>query len=146
MALTIGLFGGAVVAADIEVQVAGWAPLGTLRAALVAADQADWPERPLRLVESQTAALRFDEVPPGRYAVQLYQDSNGNGQLDLSPRGIPQEPTGFSGNPAQLRGKPALASAVFEHGSAPSQLNIVLRQPRRPAAAPPPVPAAQPAH
>ena len=70
-------------------------------------------------------------MPPGRYAVQLYQDSNGNGRLDLSPRGVPQEPVGFSGNPSLVKGKPSPRACLFIHGEADSLVTLRLQHPRK---------------
>ena len=38
------------------------------------------------------------EVPPGEYAVAIYQDLNNNGKLNKNLLGIPKEPVGFSNN------------------------------------------------
>jgi uncharacterized protein (DUF2141 family) len=43
-----------------------------------------------------TVEFRIPNVPPGRYAVAVYHDANGNGRLDRSAIGFPQEPYGFS--------------------------------------------------
>ncbi len=36
------------------------------------------------------------ELEDGEYAISIYQDTNGNGQLDTKKFGIPKEPFGFS--------------------------------------------------
>ena len=36
------------------------------------------------------------DLPPGRYAIAVFQDLNGNGKLDASFFGVPKEPYGFS--------------------------------------------------
>ena len=118
-------------AAELEVRLEGWTDIGPVRAALVRADQPDWPAEPLRQTTNQGDRLSFTNLPAGRYAIQLYQDSNGNGQLDLSPRGIPLEPSGFSGNPPLLKGKPKVLDSAFAHGPGPTLLTIRLRPPRR---------------
>ncbi|WP_131113849.1 DUF2141 domain-containing protein [Lichenihabitans psoromatis] len=46
--------------------------------------------------DSPTLQVRFANVPPGVYAVAAFQDLNGDGTLDRSPRGLPREPYGFS--------------------------------------------------
>ncbi|MDP2747420.1 DUF2141 domain-containing protein [Pseudomonas sp.] len=89
-----------------------------------------WPEQPLRLQQSGDGQLRLVDLPPGRYAIQLYQDSNGNGQLDHGRRGIPLEPVGFSANPPLLNGKPTPIDSLFEHGTADTQLHIRLQSPK----------------
>jgi uncharacterized protein (DUF2141 family) len=38
----------------------------------------------------------FPDVPEGAYAVAVFQDTNGNNNLDRDPRGLPLEPYGFS--------------------------------------------------
>ncbi len=38
----------------------------------------------------------FPDVPEGSYAIAVFQDMNGNSNLDPDPRGLPQEPYGFS--------------------------------------------------
>ncbi|MDP3365173.1 MAG: DUF2141 domain-containing protein, partial [Pseudomonas sp.] len=62
---------------------------------------------------------------------QVFQDSNDNGQLDLSPRGIPLEPVGFSGNPSLFGGKPKPSDSLFEHGTADSVISVRLIPPRK---------------
>jgi uncharacterized protein (DUF2141 family) len=47
------------------------------------------------LAASQTSATI--EVPTGIYALQVFQDDNGNQLLDTNWLGIPTEPVGFSG-------------------------------------------------
>ncbi len=38
----------------------------------------------------------FADIPEGTYAIAAFQDLNGNRNLDRDPRGLPQEPYGFS--------------------------------------------------
>jgi len=38
----------------------------------------------------------FPDVPEGSYAIAVFQDTNGNTNLDRDPRGLPLEPYGFS--------------------------------------------------
>lgn len=116
-------------AGDLLVEVEGRHGEASLYLALVAAEQPHWQPL-LRTLRSEEALLRLDDLPPGRYAIQLFQDNNGNGQLDLSPRGLPLEPVGFSGNPALLRGKPTPLSSAFEHGRGDTRLHIRLQAPR----------------
>ncbi|WP_373389341.1 DUF2141 domain-containing protein [Pseudomonas alcaligenes] len=118
-------------AGDIVVRVEGIQASGNLYLALAPADRDDWGDRPLQQLHAGTGELRLPDVPPGRYAVQLYQDSNGNGRLDLSPRGVPQEPVGFSGNPSLLKGKPSPRACLFTHGEADSLVTLRLQAPRK---------------
>lgn len=40
--------------------------------------------------------LSFGDLGPGEYAIMLYHDENGNGELDKNAFGLPQEGYGFS--------------------------------------------------
>jgi uncharacterized protein (DUF2141 family) len=132
LVLCLPTFGISVVqAADIQLQLNGERS-GAMHASLHAADDHDW-KMPLRQISGDGDGLSFDDIAPGRYAIQLFVDSNGNGQLDVSPRGIPQEPVGFSGNPGLFKGKPDARDSAFEHGKSDSQVSIKLRQRRQPA-------------
>ncbi len=115
---------------DILVNIDAEQAKGPVYLALVLADQAQWPATPLRQVQAQDGIAVFAEVPPGRYALQLYRDDNGNGQLDLSPRGVPLEPVGFSANPPLARGKPEPLACLFEHGGGDTELQIELHDAR----------------
>ncbi|MGB4075389.1 DUF2141 domain-containing protein [Pseudomonas sp.] len=117
-------------AGDVLVKVEGIQASGTLHLALVAAAGSTWPEPPLRLLQGEGNLLRLSALPPGRYAIQLFQDSNGNGRLDHGRRGIPLEPVGFSANPSLLNGKPEPRDCLFEHGTADTQLRIRLQSPK----------------
>lgn len=55
----------------------------------------------------------FKDVPPGTYAIGVYQDENDNGKLDTNFLGIPKEGYGFSNNLHFMR-KPTFDEAHFE--------------------------------
>jgi uncharacterized protein (DUF2141 family) len=66
-------------------------------------NQADYeqnkPVRGLRVaIGGKNMKVQFDDLPTGTYALKLFHDENGNGKLDMSERGIPQEAFGFSNN------------------------------------------------
>lgn len=44
----------------------------------------------------QASEFRFEGLALGRYAVAVFHDVNGNGELDRRPPGLPTEPYGFS--------------------------------------------------
>jgi uncharacterized protein (DUF2141 family) len=59
--------------------------------------------------------LRIEtDLPPGVYAVSLYEDLNGNHKLDHNPIGIPNEPVGASGNPKERFGPPRFDECSFQ--------------------------------
>lgn len=124
------LLTGAAYAADIQLSLIGTPAGGSVHAELIALPAEDWNGEPLMRLQSSTDSY-FANVAPGRYAVRLFVDSNGNGQLDTSRRGIPREPVGFSGNPALVEGLPPPEAAAFEHGEDNTLLLIRLRQDRR---------------
>lgn len=44
----------------------------------------------------------FEPLTPGRYAIAVYHDVNGNGELDKMAFGVPTEPYGFSNDVGRL--------------------------------------------
>lgn len=68
-------------------------------------------------IPARSAAIRFvfRQVPPGIYAVAIFQDLNGNGRLDRTPLGLPLEPYGFSNDAGRLR-RPSFPSAAIQVG------------------------------
>lgn len=53
-------------------------------------------------------------LPPGRYAVAAYHDTDGDGDLTLWPFGLPKEAYGFSRDARGQFGPPSFASAAFD--------------------------------
>jgi len=77
---------------------------------------------------SDTVTLTFRDVPPGRYAVALLHDENGNGKADRAAMMIPTEGFGFSRD-AQVRfGPPRFREAAFDVlGGTRKELVITMR-------------------
>ncbi|HEY9297999.1 MAG TPA: DUF2141 domain-containing protein [Phormidium sp.] len=79
-------------------------------------NKSNWLKSPFQKITvpsdevSKTVSL---SVPQGKYAVSIYQDTNGNGELDQNFLGIPKEPIGF-GNNYKPFGKPKFESALIE--------------------------------
>jgi len=65
-------------------------------------------------------------LPPGRYAVSVYQDVNGNGRLDHNFLGIPKEPVGASENPKPRMGPPRFDECAFAMGATDKTIEISL--------------------
>jgi uncharacterized protein (DUF2141 family) len=55
-------------------------------------------------------------VPKGTWAVLVYQDENGNGELDRNFIGIPKENYGFSRDAASRFGPPGFDEAAIQVG------------------------------
>jgi len=64
-------------------------------------------------IQNTSAEWTIEEVPSGTYAVRLYHDANGNGELDTNMFGVPQEPFGFSNNVRGTMGPPSFEKAAF---------------------------------
>jgi outer membrane protein len=70
------------------------------------------PAQVLALPAGGAQAVRFPDLPAGEYALVVYEDENGNGQLDKNFIGIPRERLGFS-NRYWPGGPPSFARAAF---------------------------------
>jgi len=96
--------------------------------------EAQWLKKPLRNVREAAPAdsgskgthtLSLDALEPGRYALVVYVDRNGNGKLDRGMFGKPTEPYGFS-NGGGMFGPPDFADAVIDVADTGSTIRIEL--------------------
>lgn len=58
--------------------------------------------------------VTLTDLPPGRYAVAAFHDTDGNGDLTLWPIGLPKEAYGFSRDARGRFGPPSFAAAAFD--------------------------------
>lgn len=65
-------------------------------------------------VKDASPLLIFSNLTPGKYAVSLIHDVNGNSDLDKNFIGIPTEPFGFSGNKSIFKGLPKFEDAAID--------------------------------
>ncbi|WP_426389805.1 DUF2141 domain-containing protein [Variovorax sp. R-27] len=115
-AVALAPFGA--LAADLSLSVAdGPTAEATLYVALYndAAGYAD-----SKAVASQTAPMRegkarlvFAGLAPGRYALRVFADENGNGKLDTNLMGMPTERYGFSNDAKGNRAAPSFEAAAI---------------------------------
>jgi uncharacterized protein (DUF2141 family) len=116
-AVTIATASAAAQAYDLTVEVQGArSEQGWVAGALYASDGA-WLKDSLqgeRVPAAGRAVLVYRSLPPGRYALSLFHDENGNGQLDTNIAGIPTERYGFSRDARGRMGAPAFADAAVE--------------------------------
>jgi uncharacterized protein (DUF2141 family) len=71
--------------------------------------------------------LRIDtDLPPGTYAVSVYEDLNRNHKLDHNLIGIPREPVGASNNPPAHFGPPNFDECSFRLGEDAQTIMITL--------------------
>ena len=61
-----------------------------------------------------SVTLTFKGVKPGRYAIALLHDENGNGKADRAAMMIPKEGFGFSRDAKVRFGPPKFAEAAFD--------------------------------
>ncbi|GAA4356506.1 DUF2141 domain-containing protein [Variovorax defluvii] len=107
-----------VLAADLQLQVVdGPDAPATLYVALF--DSADSYQANTMLaaqtvrMKSGTAKVSFPGLAPGRYALRVFADENGNGKLDTNPMGLPTERYGFSNDAKGHRGAPGFDAAAI---------------------------------
>jgi len=113
---------------NITVNVTGFkAQTGAVMAALVDAQgyQGGQPLRGARVdVTGETIAMNFEGLPAGEYAVRMYHDVNGDGEMNANAFGIPTEPFAFSNNAAGTMGPAPWSKAKFTVSSADVVQNI----------------------
>lgn len=92
---------------------------GTLRLGLY--DQARYPDDDAAPVASADVrveggdhVITLNNIPPGTYAIQTFQDINNNDKMDVSWLGIPLEPFGFSRDAQPRLSKPRFAAVKFD--------------------------------
>ena len=66
------------------------------------------------------------DLPPGIYAVTVYEDLNNNHKLDHNFIGIPREPVGVSNNPPARFGPPHFGECSFQLGDTAQTITITL--------------------
>lgn len=82
-----------------------------------------WPEPGRHLVRCDvlisgaSARCSFEHVTPGRYAIAVTHDEDGDGELDRGLFGIPTEGYAFSNDAAPNMGPPSFERAAFVVGS-----------------------------
>jgi len=118
-------------AADLTVDVAGLKDAkGQVMVAVY--DRADnFLKQPMRaaMVAAQAGKVQLviNDLPPGDYAITVFQDKNDNGALDTNPVGMPIEPYGFSNDAAGHMGPPSFEQARVHLAENGSQTTINLR-------------------
>lgn len=72
------------------------------------------------MAQAQAGSVKqvFADLAPGKYAIAVYHDVNGNQRLDANMVGIPSEPYGFSRDARGKMGPPSFDDAAFDVGSA----------------------------
>jgi uncharacterized protein (DUF2141 family) len=68
----------------------------------------------------------FGDIPPGTYALAVYQDINNNKKLDVNMFGYPTEPFGFSNNIRPKFKAPSFEACKFEYSANKNTIRIKL--------------------
>ncbi|MEZ4810064.1 MAG: DUF2141 domain-containing protein [Allomuricauda sp.] len=58
--------------------------------------------------------LKIEDLPAGKYALAVFHDENGNGELDTNWLGIPKEKVAFSKGKAHMFGPPKYSECTFD--------------------------------
>jgi uncharacterized protein (DUF2141 family) len=92
---------------------------GILRLGLY--DQAHYPDDNSAPVAGADVSAKFgetvivlDNIAPGSYAIEAYQDVNANNKMDFSWLGLPLEPFGFSRDARPHFSKPEFSQVKFD--------------------------------
>jgi uncharacterized protein (DUF2141 family) len=59
-------------------------------------------------------SVTFTDLPPGKYAIAIYHDENGNGEMDKNFFGVPNEGYGFGNNAKGFAGAPSFEASAVE--------------------------------
>lgn len=92
-------------------------------------DAARFPGPAFRGLElpAHASEATIRDLPPGRYAVVVFQDMNRNGRLDRGLFNVPTEPYGFSQDARGNGGPPEFRDAAFDLAEAGARIAIRLR-------------------
>jgi uncharacterized protein (DUF2141 family) len=80
----------------------------------------------LRAGAALGGGIVFENLDPGRYAVIVLHDEDGNGRLDKNFWGVPIEPYGFSNNAQGFLGPPGFKDAAVDLDAREKSLTIAL--------------------
>jgi uncharacterized protein (DUF2141 family) len=118
-AVVLALACGLAHAADLTIEVQGARSAQGSVAGALFTSAAGWM-KPSQALQGQfvpaadKAILFFRGLPPGRYALSVYHDENGNAKLDTNPVGMPTERYGFTRDAHGRMGPPAFDDAVLD--------------------------------
>lgn len=68
----------------------------------------------MKPVKGDTVTLTFENLPVGTYAIRMYHDIDGNGEMNMNVFGIPTEPYAFSNNAKGTMGPAPWSKAKFD--------------------------------
>lgn len=71
--------------------------------------------------------VTLQNVPVGTYAIEVYQDLNSNGKMDLNLLGLPKEPYGFSRDARPLLSRPNFSRVKFDVAAGQNSQSVILQ-------------------
>lgn len=77
-------------------------------------------------VNSDPVTFTIESLEPGIYAITVYHDEDGDGELDMEFYGPPSEKVGTSNDARGRMGPPSFEDACFELASEPLEMIITL--------------------
>ncbi|MGB5822016.1 MAG: DUF2141 domain-containing protein [Saonia sp.] len=72
-----------------------------------------------------TTEITIEDLPNGTYALAVFHDENGNGELDTNWLGIPKEKMGFSNAKMKTFGPPSFKDCAFQIDS-DTEITVVI--------------------
>lgn len=121
-------------AATLDVEIVGVATdTGDIHIALYDTSE-KFPRSKGMLIEMQVsiqggvARAKFDELTPGRFAIAIYHDENGNNKFDQGLFGIPLEDFGFSNDATVFLSPPEFEDAAFDVPESGAAIRIHLNR------------------
>jgi len=132
IALTSLLASGEVEGAALDVAVTGLSSdEGDVHVALYdnpgAFPDSDGMRTETKVVPSgRRVSVTFANIAPGRYAIAVYHDENGNHDFDQGLFGIPLEDYGFSSGAVAFFGPPSFNDAAFNVAEPMTRIEIDL--------------------
>jgi uncharacterized protein (DUF2141 family) len=129
--LTLAVCASPLAAGTLDVRVSGIEqPRGEILVALCTADEylvRDCTHGGAAPADGGAVTIAVRDIPPGRYAVLVLQDLDGDRRLKRNLLGMPQEPVGF-GNDASMRfGPPKFDAAAVDVAEGTSSTRVQLR-------------------
>jgi uncharacterized protein (DUF2141 family) len=103
---------------------------GKIMAALLKADMTQGTARRVDAAMAPavvgTTTIRFEGLEPGEYAIQLFHDENGNGEMDSNLFGLPSEGYAFSNRARGSFGPPKFSQMKFTVTAEPAVTAAVM--------------------
>ncbi|HVZ27223.1 MAG TPA: DUF2141 domain-containing protein [Rhizomicrobium sp.] len=126
--------------AELTIRIEGISPGGgLLRLGLY--DAAGYPDDDSPVATADVPAtpggvtVTLKDLKPGRYAIESFQDINGNGKMDTSWLGLPEEPYGFSRDAHPFLSKPGFSAVAFVVTAGANSQTLHLQNSRQAASA-----------